>query len=349
MKQLEYFLGSNTKNGFHSYFDNILKPQKEGKLYIIKGGPGSGKSTLMKRLSERFANSGERVEKFYCSSDPNSLDGVLWVNKRVAIIDGTNPHAVEPKYVGAFETIINTAEGFNTKKLKENYKKIEALNQQINAHHKMAVSLIKKASILREQTFIKAEKYLNYDVVYTMAELLPFWRFLHQNGGQNTRLLSAVSVDKTVFFENTLKEQRVVYGIKDSFGAAAHYLIKKVASEATKFKLSHTLCPCGINPERLEHIIFPDGVAFTTQNAFHYYQGKNTQSLDGFYLPIKNEDLKLMEAERAQAAEFIALASKEIAKSKMLHDELEKIYISAMDFSVIDKLYEKIIKDIEGI
>ena len=82
MKQSNYFLGSNTNLGFYSYFDKILNPQKNARLYIIKGGPGSGKSTLMKRLLERFIADGDDIEKFYCSSDPNSLDGVLSLTKK---------------------------------------------------------------------------------------------------------------------------------------------------------------------------------------------------------------------------------------------------------------------------
>lgn len=349
MKQSNYFLGSNTNLGFYSYFDKILIPQKNARLYIIKGGPGSGKSTLMKRILERFVADGDEVEKFYCSSDPNSLDGVVSLTKKIGILDGTSPHVVEPKMAGAFEIILNTGEGFNTKALGEKFFQIEALNEKISAHHKRAQSFIKSAGILREQGFIRAEKYLNYDVVYTMAEMLPFWRFLKTKGEENTRLLSAVSTEKIVTFSGNLKEQQVVYGINDPFGAAAHYLIKKVRREATKKSLSFNICPCSVNPKRYEHIIFKDGVAFTTQNPFHSYLGNNLQSLDGFYLPIKPDDKRIFELETAQAKTLISLAAKEIARSKLLHDELEKIYISNMDFSVIDKLYEKIIKEIEGI
>lgn len=348
MKQGNYFLGSNTNLGFYSYFDKILKPSKNARLYIIKGGPGSGKSTLMKRLLERFIKDGDNIEKFYCSSDPNSLDGVLSLTKKVGILDGTSPHVVEPKAPGAFEIILNTGEGFKTNGLKEKYYQIEALNEKISAHHKRAQSFIKSASILREQGFIRAEKYLNYDLIYTMAEMLPFWRFLKTKGEENTRLLSAVSTDKIVMFNGNLKEQQVVYGINDPFGVAAHYLIKKIKHEANKKALSFNICPCAINPKLYEHIIFEDGVAFTTQNPFHNYLGNNLQALDGFYLPIKPDDKRIFELETTQAKALINLAAKEIARSKMLHDELEKIYIANMDFSVIDKLYEKIKKELDS-
>ena len=347
MKQSNYFLGSNTNLGFYSYFDKILNPQKNARLYIIKGGPGSGKSTLMKRLLERFIADGDDIEKFYCSSDPNSLDGVLSLTKKVGILDGTSPHVVEPKAPGAFEIILNTGEGFKSKGLSEKFYEIEALNQKISAHHKRAQSFIKSAGILREQGFIRAEKYLNYDAVYTMAEMLPFWRFLKTKGEERVRLISAVSTEKIVNFNANFKDMQVVYGINDPFGVAAHYLIKKIKREANKKSLSFNICPCACDPSKYEHIVFSDGVAFTTQNPFHTYFGNNLQNLDGFYLPMKPDDKRIFELEIAQNKALISLAAKEIARSKILHDELEKIYIANMDFSVIDRLCEQIIKDLQ--
>lgn len=348
MKYRDYFLGSNSKNGFNSYFENILSPNKNHRLYIIKGGPGSGKSTLMKKLLNLFLEDGDKVERFFCSSDPNSLDGVLSITKGVGIIDGTRPHAVEPRYAGAYEIILNTGEGFNTSVLKENFYNIEALNIKINAHHKRAQNLIKAAAILREQSFLKAEKYLNYDVIYTMAEMLPFWRFLKEKGESNKRLISAVSVDKTVFLGGGLENKQLVYGILDNFGAASHYLIKRIIALSEKENYKYTLSPCSVNPEHFEHIIFGDEVGFTTLNAFHRYFGENMQTLDGFYMPMGLNDMRELEAISLQAEKIVNMAAKEIAKSKSLHDELEKIYISAMDFSIIDKLYEKIKKDLKN-
>lgn len=347
MKINDYFLGSNSKNGFVSYFNKILLPEKDRRLYIIKGGPGSGKSTLMKKLLAKFTEEGDDIEKFYCSSDPNSLDGVLSVNKKIGIIDGTAPHLVEPSIPGAFEIILNTGEGFKTDILKENFYNISALQTKINAHHKRAQGFIKAASILREQSFIKAEQYLNYDVVYTMAEMLPYLRFLKEKGEAFTRLLSAVSVEKVVFFGKNLESKQLVYGILDRFGPASHYLIKRVKKIADEKGFKHTICPCSINPERLEHIIFNNDVAFTTLNDFHRFYGTNTQTLEGFYLPMPQNLIRELEIETAQSHAIINMAAKEIMKAKSLHDELEKIYISAMDFSVIDALYEKIKKDLE--
>ena len=41
-----YFAASNSRNGFHSYYEHCFRHRVDH-LYCIKGGPGTGKSTLM--------------------------------------------------------------------------------------------------------------------------------------------------------------------------------------------------------------------------------------------------------------------------------------------------------------
>ncbi len=85
------FPGSNTADGFFSFYDYIVNPRR---IFIIKGGPGVGKSTLMKNIGTRFNEKGYDIEYYYCSSDSNSLDGVVIPDLGVAVIDGTAPHSV---------------------------------------------------------------------------------------------------------------------------------------------------------------------------------------------------------------------------------------------------------------
>ena len=50
-----YFLGSSTAQGFRTTFDNVIKD--EGIFtYILKGGAGTGKSSLMKKAANEFEN-----------------------------------------------------------------------------------------------------------------------------------------------------------------------------------------------------------------------------------------------------------------------------------------------------
>ena len=111
-----YFAASNSFDGFKSNFDGVFSPLKLKKLFILKGGPGTGKSTLMREVAKNF-DGVLTVTNILCSSDTASLDGVLLERDGtiVAIADGTAPHVIEPRFPGAVEEIGESA--FSNNKL----------------------------------------------------------------------------------------------------------------------------------------------------------------------------------------------------------------------------------------
>jgi hypothetical protein len=85
------FPGGNTSKGFFSFYDQII-PEDAERIFVIKGGPGVGKSSFMKTIAEEFLKLGYDVEFHYCSSDNKSLDGLVIKKANVALLDGTAPH-----------------------------------------------------------------------------------------------------------------------------------------------------------------------------------------------------------------------------------------------------------------
>lgn len=88
------FPGNNTPHGFFSYYQYILSQQQAEKIYCLKGGPGVGKSTFMRKIGEEMLEEGFDVDFLHCSSDPGSLDGIVITEKKIALIDATSPHVV---------------------------------------------------------------------------------------------------------------------------------------------------------------------------------------------------------------------------------------------------------------
>lgn len=86
------FPGGNTSQGFYSFYQYIISQDTARRKICIKGGPGTGKSTLMKKVGEFFNLKGYDIEYHHCSSDNNSLDGVVIKGLNIAIVDGTAPH-----------------------------------------------------------------------------------------------------------------------------------------------------------------------------------------------------------------------------------------------------------------
>ena len=91
--KIQYFLGANAPSGFYSLYSELLPPETARRIYILKGGPGCGKSTLMRQVGARMEEEGLTPEYILCSGDPDSLDALILPTLGAAIVDGTAPHA----------------------------------------------------------------------------------------------------------------------------------------------------------------------------------------------------------------------------------------------------------------
>jgi DNA replication protein DnaC len=56
--------GGNTCRGFYSFFALGLKNME--RIFILKGGPGTGKSTLMRKIGLEMAERGFNVDFWQC-------------------------------------------------------------------------------------------------------------------------------------------------------------------------------------------------------------------------------------------------------------------------------------------
>ena len=77
---LTWLLGANSARGFHSLYEGF--PPEGAFLRVVKGGPGTGKSSFMRRIAEAAEAAGLGVEYIICSGDPDSLDAAF-IHSRV--------------------------------------------------------------------------------------------------------------------------------------------------------------------------------------------------------------------------------------------------------------------------
>ena len=138
------FPGNNTSLGFYSFYDYIL-PVDATRLLIIKGGPGVGKSTFMKKIASAMVDRGYDIEYHHCASDNSSLDGITFPQIGVAIVDGTAPHVVDPKHPGAVDEIIHLGDYWNESGVSNSRKEILEVSQQIGRLFSRAYRFLKAA------------------------------------------------------------------------------------------------------------------------------------------------------------------------------------------------------------
>ena len=341
--ETKFFLGANSNIGFKSYFEQLQAKDNGLQLLILKGGAGSGKSSLMKRVLLFAVKKGHEVEVIPCASDPYSLDAVIDHTQKFAIMDGTSPHVLDPSLAGVRDHIMYTGELWDIEKLREKEAQTEILSEKISDLHKSATAYIKSAASLLWENMHYARKFIDREKASSFAEKIIKEAFCDEKGSARERLLSAVSVGETVLFEKTpflLSDK--VYVLCDRWGAAADYILKKIFFAAKEKNQEVIYCPCSVMPEKCDHLIFPKSrISIVTQNSFLQFGSGEKIDLSGYYshLPLYPH----LSRRLSMAEKTLPLAEDAIKEAKDLHDDLEKYYVEAMDFSGMESLFDKIL------
>ncbi|MNI66294.1 hypothetical protein D3C73_1218490 [compost metagenome] len=84
------FLGAATWRGAVDFVPNLTEGLQN--RVFVKGRPGSGKSTLFKKIAASAAEKGIDTEIYHCGFDPDSLDMLIFRELSLAIFDSTAPH-----------------------------------------------------------------------------------------------------------------------------------------------------------------------------------------------------------------------------------------------------------------
>ncbi len=355
---VSFFFGANNKKSYSSLFSELYDSKKEGNHYILKGGPGSGKSTFMKKTANELEKRGYFVERGYCSADPNSIDVVLAPEINFSVLDGTSPHCFEPTYVGVNEFIVNLGEAFNKKYLKEHRTAICNLTDENKMFHRKAAEYMFVASQLKldairyADEILDREKIKNYAIRLCKREI-PTEKF-GRKGQIYKRFLSGITPDGiTVFYDSIVALSEKIITIADDFSLAAPYIMKYVCEYAVENGYDVYTCYCPLFPaSKIDHIIIPElKLCIFTENKEHaslvseenIVHAERFLNKEGF----KEIKEKLNFNKKAQA-EMLKEAVRKISSAKGVHDRLEDYYIRATDFSVIEEMGEKIHKEIFG-
>lgn len=340
----KFFLGANSHIDFVSYFKQLQEQSDSMQLLILKGGPGSGKSSLMKRVLKYALDHNHELEVIPCASDPLSLDAIIDKTADFAMMDGTAPHTEDPSLPGANHHILYTGDLWDCAALNQNSGKIKLLNTEIGDYHKSAASYIRAASALLGENLRYSKKYINKAALSSFAEKICA-SFPH--GGYNpekVRLLSAVSVGEIKYFKETLSSLAdKIYVFEDKWGGGADFLMKSIEGAASLSGTQIVRCPCSIMPEKTDHIIIPAAkMAVVTQNSFLPIDFGEKENAEKFYYPMP--DTALLEERLLDAQKLLQKACTNVREAKLLHDKLELIYVNAMNFSQMDGIFKDIIK-----
>lgn len=151
-----FFAGANTDKGFVSSYDNIADERNCERVYIIKGGAGCGKSSLMKKVAREAEKHGHKVEYYLCGSDPDSLDCIK-TDGRIVMLDGTSPHVREMYCPGASSEIVDMTRFWDTSVLEESRDEIASLTDAKKCAYSEAYKLLGASGLAERAVCSSAE------------------------------------------------------------------------------------------------------------------------------------------------------------------------------------------------
>lgn len=348
MAQIQYFLGANTPNGFYSLYDHLIDLETAQAVYILKGGPGCGKSSFMRRIARHAQAAGYSTQFILCSGDPGSLDGLVIPELKIAMVDGTAPHVIEPKYPGVVERYINLGQFYDSRGLQQVRAAVARDTEGYRQHYKRCYRCLSAAAELDADV---RELLLTPELEAKLAKRARgiIARELKGSGtgGKNIhRFLGAVTHSGQLCCWETVDAQcRRVYSLMDSYGLA-HAILAPILSAAAARDYAVIVCPDPMVPDRLAHLLIPElGLAFVTSAPGLEYPGRP-------YRRIRLDAMLTDEAARrarprVRFTRKVSAALKQeavdaLAQAKARHDVLEEHYNPYVDFDGVYALADRL-------
>ena len=331
---VEFFLGANSAHGFHSLYGDFASSPGDC-LRLIKGGPGCGKSSFMRKLAESAEAHGFEVVYILCSGDPESLDGVYFPELRIGYADATAPHILEPRFFGYDSDYVNLGRfcaHCDDERIPQLTEKYRAMYKSAYAYLSAAGS-VKSAEIpglIAKNTVSAAESCATSAAALgssaqSAAPKRISERFIHSIGCTGEEVLCGT-------VEELCKH---VYLIDDRLGLEKYYfdeLLRHFGGRIIR-------CRSPLLPELTEALLLPDcGLGFVSASLMPGAKAKRRIRLDAL---VPKETLARHKDELRHRQELkrslIAEACRYLEQAKLLHDELEACYRPKVDFASLDE------------
>lgn len=259
MGRIHYFLGAPAPKGFYSLYGRLAGQAET--VYILKGGPCCGKTKLLRRTARRSEELGEQVEYILCPGDPERLDGLVLPERKVALIDGTAPHVVEPMCPGGVERYVDLSGAYDHAALRPLRGDLTSCLTAVRDHQRRVGRCLGAAEeISRDVRAILTTPELR-EKAARRAQGIIRREFRAKSGGSGQVrqfFLDAVTARGLLRLEETARTLcRRLYVLEDSWGLA-HVLLAHLLGGAVAAGYSVIACPSPLSPGRLRHLLIPE-------------------------------------------------------------------------------------------
>lgn len=334
---VRYFLGANTPQGFYSLYNDFVQPEAGDFLWVIKGGPGCGKSTFMKKIGAAAENSGMTVEYILCSGDPESLDGIYIQECATAYVDGTSPHIMDCSLPGGGGLYLDLGAFYHPDPLLKRRQELARLFSAYKEQYARAYDLLRAAQGASPEKIPGLITTELTEQVQKRAESLAR-RIIPTGEGyrEKRRFLSGIScIGRCCLWESVESQCPQVITLDNELGLADSFL-QVIRAQCIQKKQSVVLCLCPMDPQKFEAVLLPEtGVAFVSVSRRKPWQGSVWRHLrldamaDPQSIRVLREEFK---SSQHIQDELLDMAYCSLHRAKTLHDDLEAVYRPYVDF-----------------
>ncbi len=355
------FSGGNTCLGFHSFYDYISTPDIKRK-FILKGGPGVGKSTFMKRVGADFANLKYDLEYHWCSSDSLSLDGLVIGDQTICLLDGTAPHMIDPKYPGAVDEIIDLSKFWDQSAIAPHKKSIIELSRKISLAFNNAYIRLQEANLAYSEwaSYVEEAKE-NSNLASKCPELVELIRNSEPDKPSRLRhhFAAAITPQGIITYpDSLLSPEYQLFLLRGQPGSGIQNFIQFLFRLIAFQNISASIYHSPLNPDNIDILVLDDSKTAIVDGSGYmvdysiYLQDLSPKEFICFddYTPQRLKPYENLIREcRSRLNARVAEAINLIKEAKRLHDELENFYIPHMDFDSIENFRIKFSRELISI
>ncbi len=342
LMSMSFFAASNSADGFKNYYKGCF--ERVDRLFIIKGGPGTGKSTFMRRAADMAEARGGSVERYYCSSDHTSLDGVIFDcgGETVGMIDGTFPHPYIERLPGVREEIVNTGAFWDRKMLKKNGDKIRELSQKKSLCYDRAYEYLRACGNLNEVYNSYGRSKINTAKMNGAVDRLMRALPDGQSFCADIALVNCIGMLGRAHLDTFERESDKIYLIVGDYGGEEYLRMLLEAARRKKLRVRVSQSPIyyreldGIYLEEsrlwfVKEAALPELARETHRDKIRLINMGRFQTSEG-----QEQNKKEIKYCKKLLTTCVAGAESELERAGIYHFELEQIYKSAMDFERLE-------------